>query len=343
MWTQFVARGEEQIGDAGTKSRSHRRVVLLTGAARSGTTWLATILNTYKGVIYCHEPFYKPNGERMASLVEKMKTSILDESDRAALIHELCKSHPEWRRPPFFPKDCTNWPAALQLACWHLARLAPRAEGTFCRLFSPDPRSSYDLLIKDVDWGLHINTIVDSLECHVIHIIRHPCAVISSVLRGQRLGLMPANDRHSWLLTNEHVCRPLGYGPASVLAMDDHEFLALSWLVENYLTQRQLERQPGTTVVYEELCRIPVDVAEALFRHLGWPMGPRTRTFIELSTGIRHSLLADLQRATNRYFGVFRDRTKVLDSWKAELSDQVIKGIVSVAGQLPGYRDHWPE
>jgi hypothetical protein len=104
-----------------------------------------------------------------------------------------------------------------------------------------------------------------------------------------------------------------------------------------------LERYQGVTVVYEELCRDPLNLTQSLFQFLGWPMGAQTREFVSLSTGLRHSLLADLRRATNRYFGVYKDRTKVLESWKTELTDQAIKEIISIASRFPGYRNYWPE
>jgi hypothetical protein len=94
------------------------------------------------------------------------------------------------------------------------------------------------------------------------------------------------------------------------------------------------------TVVYRELCEDPLKVTESLFQFVGWAMGPGTRDFIELSIGMRHSLLADLTRVSNRHFGIYKDRTKALESWKKELTEQASQIIISIASQLPGYRGY---
>jgi hypothetical protein len=65
----------------------------------------------------------------------------------------------------------------------------------FRRLFSHDPSGSYHLLIKEVDWARYLEATIRSLLPNVVLIIRHSCTVISSVRKGQRLGLMPREDR----------------------------------------------------------------------------------------------------------------------------------------------------
>jgi len=328
----------------GANTQTDRRVIFLGGAARSGTTWLATILNTFKGVIYCHEPFRTLGGEKMESLVRKMKSGTLRQDERRMFIDELCKSHPGWHRPPFFPKNDQNWPPAVQNFCWCLVRIASRGDGVFRRLFSPDPIRSYDLLIKEVDWARHLESTIRSLSPDVILIIRHPCGVVASLVKGQRLGVMPREERQSWLRVNEEDCRHLGFRRSSVLAMDEHKFLALNWLLQNLISQRVLESHPRAAfVVYEELCRDPVRITESLFQFLSWPIRPETRQFIELTTGRGHSFLGDLRRANNSYFGVFKKRTRVLHSWKTDLSDQAKEEITSIARLHPGYRNYWPE
>jgi Sulfotransferase domain len=330
--------------DVVTENRTDRRIILLVGSARSGTTWLASILDTYKGVIYCHEPLRELRGERLGSLAWGLKNDTLNSSDGKMLIRELCKGNLHWRRPPFFPKNDLHWPARFQSICWHLARITHLGGGLYCGLFSPSPNGSYDLLIKEVDWARHLKSTVRSLSPDVILIVRHPCAVCRSLLRGQLLGLMPREERRSWLHVHEEDCRAHGYPSSAVLAMDDYEFLALNWLLQNLTYQRVLENNPrAVVVVYEELCQNPLKIAGSLFQFLDWPMEAETQRFIELSTGRRHSFLSAIRRARSRYFGVFADQAQALDSWKTRLSRRAQKRIISIACQLPGYRDYWPE
>jgi hypothetical protein len=295
-------------------------------------------------VIYCHEPFRRLYSEKLEVLVREMKSGATSQRKRNELIDELCKSHVGWRRPPFFPKDGLMWPSDFQAICWYLARIARRGDGLFCRLFSPRPTASFDLLIKEVDWARHLESTLRWLAPDAILILRHPCAVVSSLLRGQRRGLMPKEERSGWLHVHEEECRHLGYNPSSVLAMDECEFLALNWLIQNLTYQRVLESRPRTAiVVYEELCGDPLKITDSLFQFLGWSLGPKTREFIELSTGLRRSVLADWRRASNRYFGLYKDRTRVLEAWKTEMKPREKEEIIAIASLHPAYRTYWPE
>jgi hypothetical protein len=221
-------------------------------------------------------------------------------------------------------------------------RITGRGHGAFCRSFSPDHGASYDLLIKEVDWARHFEPTIWALSAEVILIIRHPCAVVGSLIKGKRLGLMPEEDRHAWIEAHAEECRHLGYSPSSVLSMDDCEFHALDWLLQNLTYRRVLRCHPrAAVIVYEELCRDPLRSAESLFQFLDWPMGSATRRFIELSTGLRHSVPSDLARVINRYHGVIKDRAKVSESWKAVLSDEARGRVLAIASGHPDYRNYW--
>ena len=52
-----------------------RRLILLLGSSRSGTTWLAAILNSYPEVVYSHEPLSRLHRPQLNSLIEKIKSS----------------------------------------------------------------------------------------------------------------------------------------------------------------------------------------------------------------------------------------------------------------------------
>ena len=276
--------------------------------------------------------------------MQKMKSNTLSQDEKHVLINELCKSRHEWHRPPFFRKNDLPWPAAFQGICWHLVRATNWGERGFCRLFSRNAMGSKNLLIKDVDWGLHFEATVRSLSPDVILICRHPCAVVSSRLEGQRLGRMARVERHGWLRDHHDDCLRLGYRASSVLAMAEHELLALEWLIQNLTYHRVLENQARVAiVVYQELCRDPVRIVESLFRFLDWPMGPGTRRFIERSTGMRRSFLGTSRLANHRYFGVFRNQTWNSESWKTKLSDRVKEEIISIASMHPDYQHYWQE
>src|SRR2546425_7943601 len=83
-----------------------RRLILLLGSSRSGTTWLAAILNSYPEVIYSHEPLSRLQAPELDRLIEKIKTSgNLLQDERRQLVLEWCAANHACRRPPFFAKS----------------------------------------------------------------------------------------------------------------------------------------------------------------------------------------------------------------------------------------------
>jgi len=128
-----------------------RRLIFLLGTPRSGTTWLAAILNSYADVVYSHEPLTQLHSPAIDSLIARLKTEgRLSSADRDLLLNEWCQAHHQCRRPPFFRKRFQLAPAWLQMACWTAVRLTGRGSALFRHLFSPALDDlSYDLLVKD--------------------------------------------------------------------------------------------------------------------------------------------------------------------------------------------------
>lgn len=126
--------------------------------------------------------------------------------------------------------------------------------------------------------------------------------------------------------------------------MDVYEFSALQWLLENVTYLRVLENYGRTfLVVYEQLCVDPLKIANCLFEFLRWPMGLETERFINDSTGRQQSFEGRLKRIVNRYFGIYKDTTRVAESWRSGLQDSARARIISIAGLHPYYQSYWPE
>jgi hypothetical protein len=319
------------------------RLILLLGTPRSGTTWLASLLNSHRGVVYSHEPMSRLQIDRLDELMNRMKQSgIFLKSERDEVLREWCRAHHEIRRPPFFPKSFLHSPAWAQLLAWVLVRVTGHGEPIFRYLFSPSLNRPFDLLIKDIDWSKHTESLVRATDPIVINIVRHPCAVAASLLRGQRLGLMPGHDRSRWLAEHEHLCMELGYYRDNVLRMQPCEFLGLEWLVQNVSYSNVVQaHQRSHLVVYEDLCREPLATTACVFDFLGWKMEPQTLRFIERSTQERKSRLLDWLQAKHTYFGVLKNPIKAAEGWKTELTDDQKAQVLSIAGTFPRFKEFW--
>lgn len=126
-------------------------------------------------------------------------------------------------------------------------------------------------LIKDI----RANLLLHWLRRHfpavpIIFLMRHPCAVVSSQLRG-RWGLRAADLLRQPQLVDDFLAPFAGLIRC---ARDDFDNLLLVWCVENYIPLQQFRRGEIFLLFYEELVRHPEREVERLFRFMKRPVEP---------------------------------------------------------------------
>jgi hypothetical protein len=319
-----------------------RRFVMLLGAARSGTTWLGNILNSFPTTVYAHEPMMRPPDGSLNSLLGKIKkTGALTAAERATVLDYWSRAHFTTQKPPFFPKSYTRWPAKAMWAAWLAVRATDRGQRLFQALFSPPAGASFDLVVKQGGLTRHCRQFVEALLPHaLIVIVRHPCGVIASMRRGQQLGLMAKMTREWWLDRHLEAVREFGYERGHVLSMTDAEFESLQWLVETACYKRLAEQHPnGHVVVYRDLCERPLAITESIAGALRWEVSEQTLRFVGESSASRP--VASKLSAGHSYFSVYRPRQDSVSAWSRELRVREQEEIAAVAAPL--VRHYWPE
>jgi hypothetical protein len=339
-----------------------RRVVLLLGSPRSGTSWLAKVLDTYKNVCYAHEPFTKAlNEPRWKELCTRLKSGALESQEREELVEVLSQCRPDWAKLPFFPKDFRSCPAPVLQALWIVFRLTGWGGACYRRLSCPPPDRFPDLLIKEVEWHVHARAMIEGLKPdHLLLLVRHPCAVVSSRLEGLRrqfdsaercsevcavlssrleglpLGVMPSFG-DGWENCFAERCRRLGFSAAALNALETYEFFALMWLVQNMEYQEMARAHPqATTVVYENLCADPLGTSRSLFDRLGWEWGPCTEQFLQESTKPPPwNRLRGLLRGSRSYFDVYKNPAASAFSWRERLTGAQQRRILDLTCRFP--------
>jgi hypothetical protein len=320
-------------------------LTLLLGSPRSGTTWLAKILDTYDAVLYLHEPFRKIRVLAAAS-GRRAENDTLLSSRRDAVLDEIVALQADCARPPFFRKRFRKYPTALvRAACaarGRAGRADPWAAALFRRLYEVPRGGACELLVKEVDWHPGLPAVRHLDPDHVIVIVRHPCAVVYSRLAGIQQGFMPAHNRDAWFAHNRERAEGAGYSADAVAKLSPRAFYALDWLVENLEYEALTAgNERFRTVVYEELCRDPLRVSQHLFRLLGWQMRDATARFIRGSTvpTWREALLRRLFQRRS-YFGIRRDPQVAANSWRTLMSAEEIDEVLDV---VRGFRvmDNW--
>lgn len=331
----------------------NKNCILILSAPRSGSTWLGSLFNSHPNVIYRHEPIARLHSriEARNGLLRRLKFGpVLSENDRKELLDLLCTASPEVDRPPFFTKSYSHAPANWRFILW---TLSVNSE-TFSRLyekhffFLQTPKEI--LVIKETGWSMELVSIVRGLgSSATLLLVRHPCAIISSVLRGINSGLMPRADeqmKRDWyvhhqaapFLTNNAIKEP------EVIQMDPLTFWALRLriLYDIFLELAAAGSTKVSFLVYEEIQRDPQKEIADLFTRLNITLDQRVIKFIDKSIGQKPTMVYTLQnKGKSKYFGVLRRKSFDPWQWQRQLTSKQIEEICTLAGDAALQR-FWP-
>lgn len=311
---------------------------MLMGSPRSGTTWLAKLVDSHPRVLYRHEPDsvrtrsdipFVPTPDQVQQWVPACKAyiaEILGESGSKSAGSQ-----------PMFSKDYRG-PLSEQLrrAIIYGLKGGERVFGNSSLLANyqvPDllrqgQGAEALVLIKSV--SSLCRTYMFSQACpgmRFVHIVRHPCAYVASTVRGKKLGLL-SDDAYIETLARMPNAVVSGLTMERLREMSREEQLAARWMLQNQKVMDEMRANPlYKRVIYEELCSQPLEIVAGLFEFLGLAMTDQTREFISESSGSKAEEV--------KYFDVKRDSSRAATGWQRELSaDQIerIRSVVSHSG-----------
>jgi hypothetical protein len=208
--------------------------VVLAGKGRSGTTWMADLINQDNDYRVIFEPFHPD------------RVAMCQHFGRRKYIRETS------RDPQFLTPVDTILTGRFRSA-WS------DAENT--RLLLAKKR-----LIKTVRATLFLRWLK---SCHptvpIVLAMRHPCAVVSSALR---LGWTPAIPD---LLEQEELVDDYlsPYLDPILAARDDFERHVFAWCIEHYVVLSQFQAGEIYLLFWEKLCDQPEREMEQVFAFLG--------------------------------------------------------------------------
>lgn len=294
VWPRRARRLRDLAADAW--ARRHPPVIL-AGLPRSGTTWLAEVLATARGVQYIHEPFNITH--RPAARPHYLTYATARHADPAfeAYAREAFsgrvkpvkgsgprgKAHPAW------------WPTRL--------------------------------VVKDVHTPLALEWVDRHVSPQVVIATRHPCAVASSWLRLRRQ--LP-KDFH-WQDMELHL-QPLlaqpalveGDGPLApfrdVLRSAETylERFGAYWGACYHVILRQRAAHPAWTLVpHEALCVDPDGEFRRVFERLHLRWSPATTAHLAAST----------TTASDRPYVAQRVSAEEPDKWRRELTEVEVEEV----------------
>jgi hypothetical protein len=328
--------GEVQSTGAGPADPARLPLGVILGTSRSGSTWLGAIVGAHPDVAYRFEPFHRAAQDpAMRPIRHVLESGRLSVNDLDGLYRCLLRASPITEKPPFFSKRYRTRFAFGRSVAWPLARALGPLGALFGWLYSPLDRPP--VVFKDVNIEQHVPSLV-AAEVRVVYLLRHPCAVISSHLEGQKRRTMTAT-REQNVAQKLAACPPLlaRFGPG-LERMTKVQRRALLWRISVDQVFDPLDPRV-LAVVYENLCRNTRPEVERVLTHLGLGMHPQVDAFLANSTspGLATRLWYG-EIGINRYFSVFRDPTETVDRWRREMPESDRAQVMEIVADSPGYR-----
>lgn len=316
---------------------------VLFGMPRSGTTWVAKILDSHPCADYRHEP---------DSLIQIAGAPLLpdleDEAARQAIqafAGELggIRHLRVCGKQPLFAKAWAGGGvgATALRANVLIGKVAARLG---LRVAVPGfllaPARTGRLVWKSIESVGRLGLLARAMpETRAIFLLRHPCAHVSSILRGQQGGEFsaetgPQHD-HGMLevLYASSLGRQAGLTPAMLSSMTAEEVLAWRWRIFNDHALAQLDGLVNVLVLrYEDVCREPQAIGRQMLEFIGLGWHPQCADFIAQS----------IDGTAEGYYSVNKNPLVSASKWRTELPPESIRrieGVVggSLAGALYGY------
>jgi len=317
-----------------------QRQVAVIGLGRSGTTWISKVVDSSPSVFYLHEPDYVKSVECVPYVSEAEDFEIWGRylKQYVASMPSACSSRSVLKRP-LFPKDyIETLPAKLS---YFLFQLGLRFDQLLYQANDRCPARHWPALVdnakvmlwKSVDLAGSIGAILRALpEQKVLHVIRHPCGFIGSVLRGEEKGYLdseiPASEDAGLFdfAMRTKVAKQLGLRTADWLKFSKVERLAYFWLcINEQAIDDAQDRANYMPVYFDECCMRPLGNFKRVFAFLDIEFTSQTEKFLASSTSTK----------SNRYFSLSRKSDEVPGKWMQQLNPKDIDRVLTIANSMP--------
>lgn len=272
----------------------------------------------------------------MIAIKAALESGELERTQNGTLYDILVQSDPSTDRPPFFKKTYRCRVGVGRRLMWPLARKVSALHGLFGWCYAPtgEPR----VIFKDVNLERMIRGF-RAINVPLVYLMRHPCGVVWSHLRGQELGVMRA-DRET------HLQQRLAAVPSLEARFADRlddltkvQKRALLWRLSTEQALASVDDDPSVLfITYESVCRNSLEGAERIFSQFRLEMSDQTAAFLTQSG--KPSLWKRIrggELGVNSYFSVFRDSSKVADAWKTDMPPDAAREVLEMVEDCPAY------
>ncbi len=313
--------------------------IFLFGMPRSGTTWIGKIFDSHPLTLYRHEPdSWSPisavplvprveDAPLYFSLLRRFVASVA-----AMNVPKVCA------KTPVFKKAYQSTPA---FEIQRVGALAAKIGGKVVPGFpvvgaSRRIHGEMRLVWKSIESLARLGVLIETFPAaRAIHIIRHPCGYVSSVLRGEQRSHFEDNSGSSedygiyHLLLDTDLAKNHSLDLGYLSSLTAVERLAWRWLLFNEKAIADCAKTDRALVVcYDDLCADPIGITRSMFDFAGLGWAPETQKFLGASTG----------SDDGAYYGVFKNSRLAASRWERDLSEEDQHRIIAIAEKGAAWR-----
>ncbi|HMU63896.1 MAG TPA: sulfotransferase [Nitrosomonas sp.] len=311
-----------------------KKLIIICGMPRSGTTWLGKIFDSHPEILYRHEP----DAGGKLNLLPLFTEAWVEEELKfiKQFISEL-ESHTRVNQVSKFPifKKIRESDIHFQVRKAYLTalKIASRYFGNFSAYEMLPNQSDMTIVWKSIESLGRMPIMAQAvqelgIEAYFIHIIRHPCGQLNSTLRGQAKQVFTGNYNAAEdeplfkLLASSSQAQLYELTVSQFQQMNAEQRLTWRWALMNDFALRLMENKPNYFKVrYEDICQEPELTTKELFTFckLGW--NEQTAHFLEMST----------KQDVSDYYSVIKNPLNSANAWRKKLSEQQINDIFAVS------------
>lgn len=264
-------------------------MLMCVGMPRSGTTWIAKIIDSHPDILYNHEPdSVSPLSNTplfCQSVNAEQKAEVSRLLNQLPLEHEKCVG-----KRPFFNKNYRHW---ITEQCFRLSIFATKVlkHNFLLAQRAHKKHKNTRLMFKSIESTGRVKLFLESEpELKTLLIVRCVFGQINSVIKGSSGSQFLDND---YQLSQQELTHLYNiHGDENYMTLDEVlalpviEQLAYKWLVTNEKAIKEAEAMPERAMIisYDALCDDPLAGAKAIFSFLGMPLSEQTQAFVGEST-----------------------------------------------------------
>ncbi len=313
-------------------------IIWVVGMPRSGTTWIGKIFDSHPDTLYRHEADSVGPMKALPRILDLNEVSTYRET-----VQDFALNLPRIRavrvcaKLPVFPK---SYYSAIQFAAWQLCARAAQIPGRLSAELPVPQFADYRrvpqirLVWKSIASFGRLGAITEILQqCRTIVLLRHPCGIAASRVRGRHEGLATStargnSDQHDQLFQ-------LPYATSRGLTLEEFkrlqpvERVAWRWVLLVEKAMAELGNSERFVVVrYEDVCAAPMERARRLFEFANLSWSAQTEQFVRQSTTVEN----------RSYYSVYKDPARAANKWREELTRDEINRVMAILEKSPAGR-----